>query len=284
MAFDEDRVRSVTVAVLDLELTGLSPRSDRICEVAVVRGSGGRVQEDYSVLVRPGVKMSPGAVAVTGITDDLLSNELEFGEVAPRTAEMLGAAVVVAHNVPFDLGFLHREMDAAAVEFKPPTTLDTLMMARRLFAFPKNNLYEVCAQLGVEVDREHRALDDARVTFDVLHRMLEIIDPGGNVTVGELQGLVDALAPNSKLRVKQRRVLRECLRDRRSVWIEYQSTSDPKEGLICREVDIWHARFPRFHCWCHLRNAERVFRLDRVVTVQRSDRVYEIPSDFTRRI
>jgi len=284
LGFREDRARGVTVAVLDLELTGLSPRSDRICEVAVVRGADGEVHEDYSVLVRPDVKMSPEAVACTGITDDLLSEKPEFDAVAPRTAEMLHDAVVVAHNVPFDLGFLHREMDAAEVEFKPPMTLDTLMMARRLFAFPKNNLYEVCSQLGVEVDREHRALDDARVTFSVYHRMMEILDPDGSVTVGELQGLVAALAPNSKLRVKQRRTIRECHRDRVSLWIDYQSTSDPAEGLIHREIEVWHARFPRIQGWCRLRNAERVFRLDRIVKVERGERTYDIPIDFERRI
>ena len=125
--------------------------------------------------------MTAEATACTGITDDLLQSEPEFDEIASRAAEMLGDAVVVAHNVPFDLGFLHREMDAASVDFKPPTTLDTLMMARRLFAFPRNNLYEVCSQLGVEVDREHRALDDARVTFEVYHRMMEILDPEEDV-------------------------------------------------------------------------------------------------------
>lgn len=274
----------MTVAVVDLELTGLSPRSDRICEVGIVRGADGEVSENFSVLVKPEVRMSAEAIACTGITDDLLSEEPKFDAVAPRTAEMLQEAVVVAHNVPFDLGFLHRAMDAADVAFTPPVTLDTLMIARRLFAFPKNNLYEVCAQLGVELGRAHRALDDARVTFEVYHRMLEIIDPRGDVTVGELQGLVAALAPNSKLRVRQRRVIRQAHRDRQSLWIDYQSTSDPAEGLIHREVEVWYTRFPKIQCWCHLRGAERVFRLDRIVRVQMGDRRYEIPEDAERRI
>ena len=274
----------MTVAVVDLELTGLSPRSDRICEVGIVRGAAGEVHEDFSVLVRPEVEMSLEAIACTGITDEILATEPEFDIVAPKTAEMLDEAVVVAHNVPFDLGFLHREMDAADVDFKPPTTLDTLMMARRLFAFPKNNLYEVCAQLGVEVGRAHRALDDARVTFEVFHRMMEILDPESDVTVGELQGLVAALAPNSKLRFRQRRLIRQAHHSRRSLWIDYQSTSEPSEGLIRREVDVWFVRFPRIHCWCHLRAAERVFRLDRIVHVEEGDRTYIIPDDATRRV
>jgi len=284
VGFRDDGARDVTVAVVDLELTGLSPRSDRICEVGIVRGAAGEVHEDFTVLVDPGVEMSAEAVACTGITDELLSGEPEFEVVAPKTAEMLQQAVVVAHNVPFDLGFLHRAMDAAEIDFEPPTTLDTLMMARRLFAFPKNNLYEVCGQLGVEVRRSHRALDDARVTFEVYHRMMEIIDPERQVTVGELQGLVDALAPNSKLRYAQRRIIRKAHRERRTLWIEYQSTSDPSEGLIRREVEVWFLRFPRIQCWCHLRRAERVFRLDRIVRVAWGDRSYAIPEDAERRI
>lgn len=282
--FDDVPARAVTVAVVDLELTGLSPRSDRICEVAVVRGSGGEVENEMSALVRPGVKMSPEAVRCTGITDDLLSEEPPFPEVAPRAAEFMDDAVVVAHNVPFDLGFLHREMDAASVAFPPPTTLDTLMIARRLFAFQRNNLYEVCAVLGIDIDREHRALDDARVTFALYQRMMAIVDPVGDVSVQELQDLIDAMAPNSPLRLQQRRTLRQAYRDRVTVWIDYQSTSDPTEGLIRREVEIWKLRLPRIHCYCHLRRAERVFRLDRIQTVIRGERSYAIPAKFTPRI
>lgn len=280
----ERRVRDVPLAVLDLELTGLSPQADRICEVAVVRGQVGRVDGELQSLVRPRAPMSQGALACHGLTGSMLAGAPTFGEVAQDVVGMLEGAVVVAHNVPFDLGFLHRELEEAGLPLAPPVTLDTLLMARRLFAFPKNNLGEVCEALGVVLEQAHRALADARATFAVFSRMIEVLDPEGTLTVGELSELVEALAPNSPLRLRQQKLLREAFRDRHTVWIDYQSTSDPTAGVIPREVAIWVLRFPRIQGWCHLREAERVFRVDRMRRVRRGERKYEVPDDVEPRI
>lgn len=277
-------VRAAPVAVLDLEMTGLSPKGDRVCEVAVVRGEDGRVVREFQSLVRPPVPMSEGALRCTGITDTLLVGAPWFVEIAGDVAVSLQDAVVVAHNVDFDLGFLHRELDGTPVVLAPPVTLDTLLMARRLFAFKKNGLLDVCRELSIPLDHGHRALADARATFALFRRMVELVDPTGDVTVRELSDLVGALAPNSPLRLQQQQVLRDALRERRSVFIEYQSTSDPLEGRIRREVDLWEIRFPKVLGWCHLRQAERVFRVERMREVTLGDRTYEVPEGRERRL
>ena len=66
--------------------------------------------------------------------------------------------------------------------------------------------------------------------------------------------------------------------------IEYQSTSDPLHGLTRRDVDIWHMRLPRIQGYCHLRQGERVFRLDRIRSVAGLERTYDIPEDLEPRI
>jgi DNA polymerase-3 subunit epsilon len=276
--------RSAPLAVLDLEMTGLSERKDRICEVAVVRGAGGTVDHEYHSLVRPSAEMSPGALACHGLTSEILSDAPQFDEIAVPVTEVLQQAAVVAHNVPFDLCFLQRELEEAGHPMVPGVTVDTLLMARRLFAFRHNNLGQVCDVLGVPLDNAHRALDDARATFSVFTRMMEIVDPRGDVTLGELNALVDALAPNSPLRLRQRKTLRQAHREGRSVWIEYQSTGDPTEGAIRREVDVWFVKLPRVQGWCHVRKAERVFRLDRMNTVALGERTFEVPADAKARI
>lgn len=270
--------------MLDLELTGLSPNHDRICEVAIVRGRVGAVHGELQALCRPHAPMSPGALACHGLSESMLHDAPRFAELAPEVAGMLEGAVLVAHNVPFDLGFLQRELEAAGVFVAPPVALDTLLIARRLFAFPRNNLGEVCAGLGVQIERAHRALSDARATYEVFCRMVEVLDPDGTLTVGELSDLVDALAPNSPLRLRQQKVLREAFRDRRTVLIDYQSTADPTAGLVGREVAIWFLRPPRAQGWCFLRSAERVFRFDRMRSVVRGEQAYEIPDDAEPRI
>lgn len=277
--------REAPVAVIDLEMTGLSPKVDRICEVAVIRGRDGVVDDEFHTLVKPAAPMSEGALAVHGLTPEILADAPTFPEVAARVSEVLGDSAVVAHNVPFDMTFLQRELEESGHGFTPaPITVDTLLMARRLFAFRRNNLGDVARALGIPLDNAHRALHDARATFHVYARMLEILDPDKTVTLRELNDLVDALAPNSTLRLRQRKTLRRAFRDRKTVWIDYQSTSDPAEGTVRRQVGIWHLKLPRVQGWCHLRTAERIFRLDRMTQVTPGEEAVEIPEDFERRI
>jgi DNA polymerase III subunit epsilon len=269
--------RSVPVVAVDLEMTGLDPTVDRVCEVAVLRGHGPEIVAEYQALVRPPVRMSAASAKMTGLTDALLAGAPAWSEVADTVAEMLDGAVFVSHNAPFDLGYLHREFDACKRPLPPPVHVDTLLMARRLFAFPRNNLQTVCEQLGVTAGVEHRAMADARATFLAWHRMLEILDPAGTLTIGELVDLLGALAPNSPLRLEQQRVLRDAHRHQKTVFIEYQSTEVPSKGVIRREIGIWHLKLPYIQAWCYLREGERVFRLDRIITVKPADREYDIP-------
>ncbi len=276
--------RRAPVAVVDLEMTGLDVEKDRVIEVAVVRGEGPEVRRELSSLVKiDAPPISKRAAKVTRITMEMLADQPSFDEIAGAVREIVEGAVVVAHNVPYDMGFLHREMDLAQTPFPPPVNVDTLLMARRLFAFRRNDLPAVCKALDLPFAPRHRALADARATFGLYHRMLEILDPEGQVTVGELIELVGALAPNSPLRLQQRKLLREGFRDRRTVVIDYQSTSDPSVGAIRREIAVWLLELPYLQGWCYLREGERVFRLDRITRIVPGGRTYEIPP-FERRI
>lgn len=275
--------RGVSIAVVDLEMTGLRAESDRVVEIAVIRADGSEVLLEYDTLVRPPVAMSEGAVRVSGITPEMLAEAPRFAEVASEVEEALSGAVLVCHNVPHDLIFLDREMRSSGHDLGPPVSLDTLEMSRRLFAFPRNNLQEVCERLGIPLDTRHRALADARATFTAYHTMLDILDPGGVLTVEELVDLLGALAPNSPLRRRQERLIKDAHRKRQTIWIDYVSTEDPREGVVRREVAVWKVKLPRIQGWCYLREGERVFRLDRIRTVEPGERTYEIP-EFTGRI
>jgi DNA polymerase III epsilon subunit family exonuclease len=275
--------RSVSIAVMDLEMTGLRTDSDRVVEIAVVRADGSEVVIEWDTLVRPPVAMSEGAVRVSGITAEMLEGAPSFPEVADLVRDVLENAVLVAHNAPHDLAFLLKEMRGSGIEMPLPVMLDTLRMSRRFFAFPKNNLAEVCQRLGIELVDHHRALADARATFAAYHAMLDILDPAGRLSVGELDDLMDALAPNSTFRKRQERVLFDAYRARRTVWIEYISPESPRDGPQRREVAIWRIKPPRIQGWCYLREGERVFRLDRMRTVEPGDREVEIPR-FRNRI
>ena len=279
----DEPAASAPVVVLDLEMTGLDIERDRVCEVAAMRAEAGEVQRSIDTLIRPPVPMSDEAAAITGISDADLVDAPPFASIAVELTELLSGAVLVCHNVQTDLAFLEREFHAVRHEVDAPVSLDTLWMARRLFAFPRNALHAVAKTLGVDVAESHRAFADAEVTWRVLRKMLDILDPAGTMTVGELNDLIVALAPNSPLRLRQKRLLRTALRDGRTVVIQYQDTTHPERGVLRREVGVRYIKFPYVQGWCFLRGGERVFRLDRMRSVEPGDRVVDLP-DQPRRI
>ena len=276
--------RQAPVAVLDLEMTGLSPTGDRVCEVAVVRGRGGRIEREYQTLVQPGIPMGAAARACHGITDRMLIGAPVFGEIAGDVVVALRDAVVVCHNVDVDLGFLDRELDGAPVVLPPPITLDTLLIARRLFAFRRNSLAALCDRLGIEIRGGHRALADARATFALYATLMAALDPAGRMAIGDVADLVGAMAPNSPRRLRHQQLLVDAFAQRRSVVLDYQSTSDPLAGVVRRRVDVWFLRLPRIQGYCHLRRSVRVFRVDRIRSVTWTDHPYTIPDDAVSRL
>ena len=90
-------------------------------------------------------------------TDWDVASQPVFAQVAERVRSMLENAVLVAHNAPFDLGFLAAEWRRLRWPPRMGFTIDTLALARRGYAFRRNNLGEVARSLRVRIDREHRA-------------------------------------------------------------------------------------------------------------------------------
>ena len=277
-------LREVDLAVVDLEMTGLDTGRDEICEIAIIHVRGGVVRSRWSSLVRPRVQMSPGAIAVCGLTDGMLSSAPRIDELAQEIVDRLAGKVFVAHNAPFDLGYLHRDLARAGRPLDPPVSLDTLLMARRLFAFRRNHLGALAESFGVSQPDAHRAMVDAETARGVLHAMMEVLDPSGHITLGDLNMLLGALAPNSPLRLRQERTIRDAYRRPQTLWIDYQSTSEPRSGTIHREVAVWALNLPYVQGWCFLREGERVFRLDRMLSVEGGERPYEVPDDLALRI
>jgi DNA polymerase-3 subunit epsilon len=175
-------------AVFDVETTGLSPAyGDRVCEVAVVRLSGDLEVERFVSLVDPGRPLSIGAAAVNGITAEMLVGAPRFAAIAGQLLSILDGAVLVAHNAPFDLGFLAMELDIARMPPPEGEVVDTLNLARRVFRFPRNGLQAVAHALRIEPGMAHRALGDACTTAEVLARILREVEARWGVrTLGQL--------------------------------------------------------------------------------------------------
>ena len=176
------------LAVVDVETTALAPgRRGRVCEVALLRIEPGRdpgpSAVPWSTLVSPGIPLSPGAARVNGLSDAELADAPPFEAIAPLLLRKLEGAVIVAHNAPFDLGFLRYELRRAGHEPAALPALDTLMLARRWYDFRSNALGAVARELGVPTSGLHRAAADVAATWGIFSRMRQRLEPMGMRTL-----------------------------------------------------------------------------------------------------
>ncbi|WP_082101574.1 DEDD exonuclease domain-containing protein [Demequina rhizosphaerae] len=167
-----------TFVVVDLETTGTSPGTARITEIGAVKTRGGEVVGEFQTLVDPGMPIPPMIVALTGITDAMLVAAPRIETVLPSFLEFLGDAVLVAHNAPFDTGFLRAACKEHGYRWPGNQVVDTVTLARRATTkeeAPNKKLSTLARVFGTVVEPNHRALEDARATSEILHKMLERI-------------------------------------------------------------------------------------------------------------
>jgi DNA polymerase-3 subunit epsilon len=166
----------VTFVVLDVETTGGSPTTCAITEVGAVKYRAGECLGELQTLVNPGAPIPPLITFLTGITESMVLPAPRIDSVLPSLLEFLGDAVLVGHNVRFDVAFLDAALAAAGYpRLATRTRVDTAALARRLVRdeVPNVRLETLAHHLRTRQRPTHRALDDARATAEVLHALLE---------------------------------------------------------------------------------------------------------------
>jgi len=179
----------VPFCVLDLETTGGSAASCEITEIGAVLYRGGQLEGTFQTLVNPGAPIPPFITVLTGITQVMVIEAPRIEEALPSFLEFLGEAVIVGHNVRFDLSFLNAAAERLGYGRLPNQSADTLSLARRLVRTDVHNLKlgTLAAHFRSPVSPTHRALDDARATAHVLWGLLEI---AGTIGVTHLDDLM----------------------------------------------------------------------------------------------
>ena len=191
----ETRLSEATFAFLDVDTTGISTRKGgRICEIAIIRTRGGKEIDAWDSLVHPGRPIPAVVTNIHGINDVMVEDSPRFEGVSAQVGEMLEDAAIVCHNAPFDIGFVTYEMAQAGLDLPRAPVVDTLVLARRHFSFPKNNMGVIAQSLGIEQKNWHRALADVRTTSEIFHRMVNSFADLG------VETLVDLLALQKKSR------------------------------------------------------------------------------------
>jgi DNA polymerase III subunit epsilon len=184
-------------AVIDLETTGWSPGAAAITEVAAVRVRDGRRQGEFASLVNPGVPVPPGIEDLTGISDWMLAAAPRLPAVLPGLLDFADGCVLVAHNAPFDIGFLRAACAECGLAWPGFTVLDTVMLARQLMdpdEVPDCKLGTLAGFFRARTTPSHRALADARATADVLGWLIRRLTHHGIRTLDQLRDWPDVVA------------------------------------------------------------------------------------------
>lgn len=180
----EDRpIQDLTYVVFDTETTGLTPHKDDIVQIGAVRVVKGRIVtgETLDLFVNPGRPIPKSSTRVHGVTDEMVADAPDPVSAVSMLHDFAKDAVIVAHNAPFDMAFLHRYGRSAGLEWEHPL-LDTVLLSAVLFGdTEKHDLDGLCERLGIVLPAEarHTALGDAQATAEALCRMLPILTSRG---------------------------------------------------------------------------------------------------------
>lgn len=164
----------VTFCVLDIETTGGSAQC-AITEIGAVKLRGGELLNSFQTLLNPGVPIPPTITVLTGITEAMVAPAPYVGDVLETFLDFVGDAVIVGHNVRFDLRFLNAALREHGYEPFSNVVVDTCSLARRLVRDEVRNckLHTLAEHFRLRHQPSHRALDDAEATGELLHCLLE---------------------------------------------------------------------------------------------------------------
>ncbi|SFC06591.1 DNA polymerase-3 subunit epsilon [Nocardioides terrae] len=192
-SFDElgRPLRDITFCVVDLETTGGSAEAgSMITEIGAVKVRGGELLGEFQTLVNPRSEIPAFIAVLTGISNTMVSDAPAIESALPAFLEFAQGCVLVAHNAPFDVGFLKHFAERQGRPWPSFDVLDTAKLARRVVTrdeTPNCKLSSLAVLFNASTTPNHRALADARATVDVLHGLMERLGGLGVHTLEELQ-------------------------------------------------------------------------------------------------
>lgn len=187
-ATDDTLLAHLPVVVLDTETTGLDAARDAIISIGAVRCHGQRIYRAamLDVLVNPGRRIPARATAIHGIDDAMVAGKPELAACLPELAAIMDGAVVVGHQIGFDLALLRHGFARLGLAWTPPPRLDILLLSAALAADESGHeIDDQAARMGVNISGRHTALGDALVTAELWVRLIPQLERAGVLTLGQ---------------------------------------------------------------------------------------------------
>jgi DNA polymerase III subunit epsilon len=171
----------VKEVVLDTETTGISVRDGhRIVEIGCIELENlVPTKKTFHCYLNPETKVSEKALEVHGYTDDFLSKQIKFIEIADKFLDFINGKRLVIHNAEFDLSHLNNELNLIGKSKIKNEVVDTLALARDKFPGSPINLDALCKRYSIDNTKrtKHTALIDCDLLSKVYINLLDQKEP-----------------------------------------------------------------------------------------------------------
>ncbi len=205
-------LKEAVYTVFDIETTGFSFTRDKIIEIAAYKIKNGFIADRFEMLINPEEPLSETTKRITNISDEMVENEKTIDKVLPLFLDFIKGTVLVAHNAPFDIGFIFEKSRVLGLKHEAFAVIDTLNIARYFYNHKnkdKNharfyvndagnipdmkrfNLKALTKFFKVNLEAHHRAIYDAYATAEVFLNMLQDFYKEEIYSYFELQAALD---------------------------------------------------------------------------------------------
>jgi len=189
----DQELQGGTYVVFDTETTGLYPyRGDEIISIGAVIVEKEQVisQPAFYRLVNPGRSIPAQITKLTGIDNEMVNDQPYAIEVIKDFLEFCGPRVLVAHNAPFDLAFLNRQIGEVIGRRVVNPVIDTVLLTSALFyALGDYSLENVARNFKLDLEGRHNALSDARIAASLFIKLLPTLKENGVTRLPHLASL-----------------------------------------------------------------------------------------------
>jgi DNA polymerase III epsilon subunit family exonuclease len=264
------QINELTFVFADVETTGLYVLSgDRICEIALLKYKGFKKIGEFHTLINPERIISPGAAVVNRITSEMVETSPKFNEIAVEMLNFIGDAILVLHNAPFDLGFFNTQLENSGYSALSNKVIDTLAIARKYYNFPSNSLGKIADHYGFSTEGAHRAMADVILTRKIFEKFMKDFSRDSykeiDKIITEKNGFKVKNNPEAEILEAD---IKKMISEGKTIGIKYVDTYGQISYRRINPVKIINSGYSsHLVAFCHLRNEERTFRLDRILEV-----------------
>ncbi len=174
---DGDKNESLdgTFVCFDLETTGLYATNDKITEIGAVKIKDGVIVDTFSTFADPERPIPAKIVQLTGITDNMVKGAPSQAEAVQSFLDFCDGAVLVAHNAPFDTGFIRKACQDMGIAYDY-TSVDTVAIARNILPDINNVKLDTLAKhFRLGKFNHHRAVDDAEMLTNIFLNLIRLL-------------------------------------------------------------------------------------------------------------